>query len=345
MFLPGSHTESAQVVVNCYNFFDRVFPESGMLDLTEGMYFGDPSTPYEQAQKNQINWLLDEAACAKGSRVLDIGCGNGTLLEEAQQRGAEAIGITISPAQVHRCRQRGLEAWLLNYRDINGKWTGYFDAIIANGSVEHFVQPADVIQGKADAIYRELFQICHRIMNPVSPAGRFVTTTIHTHSASPRIASKDLLKVPFAFRWGCDRFHCAMLQKGFGGFYPAEGQLQLCVQPYFRLLRQVDGTYDYHLTSEQCLRHVKHSLFRRKTGPHIWLRLLSFMMRHPRQGVILLFCLFIAESWQWQFRGDTPPTKLLRQTWQFQTAKSEAETLNSGGVSYGEKKGVAHLNY
>jgi cyclopropane-fatty-acyl-phospholipid synthase len=164
MLLPGSHMETAQVVVNCYDFFDRVFPDSGLLDLTEGMYFGDPSIPYEQAQKNQINWLLDEVACTKGSRVLDIGCGNGTLLEAAQRRGAEAIGITISPAQVHRCRQRGLDVRLLNYRDIDGKWTDYFDAIIANGSVEHFVQPTDVIRGKADAIYHELFKICQRIM-------------------------------------------------------------------------------------------------------------------------------------------------------------------------------------
>jgi hypothetical protein len=55
MILPGSHIETAQVVVNCYDFFDRVFPESGLLDLTEGMYCGDPSIPYKQAQKNQIN--------------------------------------------------------------------------------------------------------------------------------------------------------------------------------------------------------------------------------------------------------------------------------------------------
>ena len=42
MFLPGSHIETAQVVVNCYDFFDRVFPESGLFDLTEGMYCGNP---------------------------------------------------------------------------------------------------------------------------------------------------------------------------------------------------------------------------------------------------------------------------------------------------------------
>jgi len=319
MLLPGSKIETAQVVVNCYDFFDRVFPECGLLDLTEGMYCGDPSIPYEQAQSNQINWLLDEVDCVKGSRVLDIGCGNGSLLEAAQQRGAEAIGITISSAQVQRCRQRGLDARLLNYRDIDKNWTGYFDGVIANGSVEHFVQPADILEGKADAIYRELFQICHRILNPASSVKRFVTTTIHTHATSPCINAKELLKGPLAFRWGCEEFHYALVQKGFGGFYPAEGQLAQCAEPYFRLLCEVDGTHDYHLTSEACFKHVKQSLFRRTTGSRIWRRLLSFVMHHPRQGVILLICLFIAESWQWQFRGTNPPTRLLRQTWLFQT--------------------------
>jgi hypothetical protein len=156
-------------------------------------------------------------------------------------------------------------------------------------------------------------------MNPVSPVRRFVTTTIHTHKTSPCIASKDLLKGPLTFRWGSDEFHYALLQKGFGGFYPAEGQLKRCAAPHFRLLQEVDGTHDYHLTSEQCFSQVKYSLVRCKTGPSIWRRLFSFIMRHPRQGVILCLCLFIAESWQWQFRGTTPPTRLLRQTWQFQT--------------------------
>jgi hypothetical protein len=55
------------------------------------------------------------------------------------------------------------------------------------------------------------------------------------------------------------------------------------------------------------------------------------MIRHPRQGALFFLSLFIAESWQWQFKGTTPPTMLSRQTWQFQTVKSEVETLNSGG--------------
>lgn len=311
-------TDTSQVVVNCYDFFDSVFPECGLLDLTEGMYYDDPSISYEQAQKNQIHWLLDQVVCGKGSRLLDIGCGNGTLLEAAQDRGAEAVGITISPPQVQRCRKRGLDVLLLNYRDIAAEWMGYFDAIIANGSVEHFVQPRDVINGKADAIYHELFKICHRLINPASPVRRFATTIIHSCENSPHLDPEDLLKGPLAFRWFSAKFHYALLQQGFGGFYPAPGQLKRCAKPYFRLLQEGDGTHDYHLTSEECFRRVKRSLFRWKTGPPIWRRLVSLLRHHPRQGIILFFCLFIAESWQWQFRGTQPPTKLLRQTWEYQ---------------------------
>jgi hypothetical protein len=31
-------------------------------------------------------------------------------------------------------------------------------------------------------------------------------------------------------------------------------------------------------------------------------------------------CLFITDSWQRQFRGEHPPTTLLRKTWKYVTA-------------------------
>ena len=187
------------VVVNCYDFFDRVFPECGLFDLTEGIYNGESSTSYEQAQKNQINWILDEVNCRNGSRILDIGCGYGTLLAVARERGAEAIGITISPPQVQHCRDRGLDARLLDYREIDETWNGYFDGIIANGSIEHFVQPRDVLEGLADTVYQELFRICHRVIDPGSHVRRLVTTTIHSHEFSPDIRLEELTNGPFAF--------------------------------------------------------------------------------------------------------------------------------------------------
>jgi cyclopropane fatty-acyl-phospholipid synthase-like methyltransferase len=45
--------------------------------------------------RGEANYLLDEIKCYEGSHILDIGCGNGALLESARERGATGIGVTI----------------------------------------------------------------------------------------------------------------------------------------------------------------------------------------------------------------------------------------------------------
>ena len=71
--------------MNCYSAVDRLFPTCGLFDLTEGIYDRDPNTPHEQAQARQHAYLLDQAQCGAGSRVLDLGCGYGTLLEGVRE--------------------------------------------------------------------------------------------------------------------------------------------------------------------------------------------------------------------------------------------------------------------
>ncbi len=307
-------TAPARTVMNCYEFFERVFPECGFLDFTDGMYLGNPALPYEQAQANQIDWLLDQVGCAAGTRLLDIGCGNGTLVEAAQRRGARATGVTISTPQVHRCRRRGLDVQLRDYRHLPDEWTGQFDAIVANGSIEHFVQPEDVQAERDDAVYQDLFAICRRLLRP--RGGKFATTVIHQHEATPRISPEDMRKNPFRFRWGSSRFHYALLQRGFGGYYPQLGQLERCAAPHFRLIAEVDGTEDYRLTSEYWFAQVRKKLFTWKTGTRVGSRLLGHWLRHPVHAATMCVCLFVAESWQRQFRGNPAPTRLLRHVWQ-----------------------------
>ncbi len=88
-----------KTTVNCYTFFDAVFPACGLLDYTEGMYHGDPSLPFDVAQRNQIRYLLDEVGCQHDFRLLDVGCGNGNLLEEAQLRGTRSSASRSRPSR------------------------------------------------------------------------------------------------------------------------------------------------------------------------------------------------------------------------------------------------------
>jgi cyclopropane-fatty-acyl-phospholipid synthase len=304
-------SSAVATTVDCYEFWDRVFRRAGVLDYTEGYYYGDPSIPYEQAQHNQISFLLDEVGCHEGSRILDIGCGNGTLLDEVRRRGATGTGVTISPHQVQFCRERGLDVRLLNYRDIGQDLNGRFDAVLANGPVEHFVQPCDAAEGRADAIYSELFAICHRVIDPSSSSRRMMNTTIHFGNVY--VEPKDAMRSPWRFRLFSDKFQYAMLVRGFGGYYPTLGQFERCAWPYFKLLHERDATYDYHLTSEEWLKYGLHSLVSLRQ----WGRLLPFAVRHPRHAARMLFSLTVAQSWNWQFRTDRPPMKHLWQTWEY----------------------------
>jgi cyclopropane fatty-acyl-phospholipid synthase-like methyltransferase len=299
-------------VVACYSVFDRIFPACGFTDLTDGMYEGDPHRPYEQAQARQAEVLLDRAEVWSASRLLDIGCGYGRILRAAETRGARAWGISVSPEQVKRNTRAGLNVRLRDYKHLGPEWDGQFDAVIANGSLEHFAQPADDAAGRDDAIYRHMFATAHRLLDPDARGAKFVTTAIHFRG---RPDPGDLLRPPSDFPHGSAGFHWARLARSFGGWYPVTGQLDRCAEGYFRLVHEEDGTDDYRLTSEAWLAGVRRALRSSRVLRVGWAALAAFV-RRPTHTPRMLRCMLGSESWNWQFRGDPAPTVLLRQTWE-----------------------------
>ena len=75
------------------------------------------------------------AMIRSGARVLDVGCGDGALLEHLKTRDVDGRGIEISQANVNACVARGLavdpqRVWM-HYQEMNprhvwwqGKWSG-----------------------------------------------------------------------------------------------------------------------------------------------------------------------------------------------------------------------------
>ena len=109
-------------------------------------------------------------------------------------------------------------------------WEHAFDAIIANGSLEHFVQAADAAAGRADAIYEEMFAICRRLL--VS-GGRLVTTAIHFRDVT-QFDPTEILRGSAAHPRGSPAFQYATLVETFGGWYPEPGQLETLRHLMFR---------------------------------------------------------------------------------------------------------------
>ena len=301
---------SAKTVITCYDLLD-VAPVGGVIDFTDGKYNDDPSTSYEQAQINQVEYLLDEAKCEKGSTVLDLGCGYGKVLKRAGLRGASGVGITISEFQVKRAHSMGLNVQLLDYKNIPESWSNTFDCIIANGSIEHFVQVKDALDGKSDEIYAEMFKICHRILKP---KGRFVTTIMHDNS---NIDPKQIVRGSYAFKRGTDNFHFArVLLEDLGGWYPKKDQLEKCAKGKFELVKREDGTQDYNYTAEGWLLSIRQNLL---TNPKVYWPIIVKIMRHGWRAISMLDTWVVAQSWEWHFRkrkDGTTPIRLYRDTWQ-----------------------------
>ncbi|WP_428306509.1 SAM-dependent methyltransferase [Lacipirellula sp.] len=311
---PRPRVAPTKLVKLCYTMVHAA-EAVGIRDLADGEYLPTDTT-LEAGIDRQLNYLLDQVGCTRpGFRLLEIGCGYGHLLQLAIARGAVAVGINISSEQVRYCNEHGAHVYCCNYRDLltATEWYGQFDGVIANGSLEHWVQPEDVQAGKMDAIYCESFDIVHRLLAPAVPDARYVTTAIHVK----REVKPEYLLTPWGRHpRGSDRRHFSLLHNWMGGYYPVDRQLEKCASPFFALKAEVDGTAGYKQANDYRMARMMSGLY---TNPKLVWRIVRSLARHPRITGTMIESYFIEKSWDWQFRGDDPPMKLLRQTWQIAT--------------------------
>ncbi|HET7506739.1 MAG TPA: cyclopropane-fatty-acyl-phospholipid synthase family protein [Solirubrobacterales bacterium] len=99
----------------------------------------------EEAQEEKLDTVARKLQIKEGERVLDVGCGwGGFPLHAATKYGANVVGITLSPPQAEKARQRAEEAGVadrvdirvMDYRDLPSLGEK-FDAIASIGMVEH----------------------------------------------------------------------------------------------------------------------------------------------------------------------------------------------------------------
>ena len=103
--------------------------------------------------RSLLEWLAPRA----GERILDLGCGDGTLTAEIAAAGAEGGGVDASAEQAAATRARGLEARVAVGADL--QFAGEFDAVFSNAALHWMTQADAVIAGVARAL---------------RPGGRFV---------------------------------------------------------------------------------------------------------------------------------------------------------------------------
>jgi trans-aconitate methyltransferase len=102
--------------------------------------------------------LLDLLAPQAGMRILDVGCGDGTLTQKIVERGATVMGIDASEAMVAAAQAKGIDARHISAYDL--AFENEFDAAFSNAALHWMTEdPARVLRNIARAL---------------KPGGRFV---------------------------------------------------------------------------------------------------------------------------------------------------------------------------
>lgn len=148
-------------------------------------YFSSEQDTLEAAQEAKLDLICRKLALAPGERLLDIGCGWGSLVLHAAARyGVQAVGVTLSEPQAElarsRVREQGLsdrvEIRVADYRELRD---GPYEKIASVGMYEH------VGLAQLDAYIRVIDQL-------LAPGGLFLNHGIaRLYSESPDPAHPD----------------------------------------------------------------------------------------------------------------------------------------------------------
>ncbi len=88
----------------------------------------------------------------EGERILDLGCGEGTLGLEITRHGASVLGVDLSAEMVAKARKNGLEAEVMSVTQI--PFDAEFDAVFSNAMLHWVREPELAVVHIAKALKR-----------------------------------------------------------------------------------------------------------------------------------------------------------------------------------------------
>ncbi len=163
----GATAESIQYHYDLGNDFYSEWLDSSMT-YSAALWLDDiDKKDLDQAQQAKLDWHLNRAGLSKGGRLLDIGCGWGSLIRThmANPNAVAADGLTLSDAQADYVEALDLDkVKILRHGWLDHEPTEGYDGIVSIGAFEHFAKPGIDSQHKI-AVYREFFRKCKTFLN------------------------------------------------------------------------------------------------------------------------------------------------------------------------------------
>jgi len=157
----------ADYYTKAHGIYQRAMDRFGHHSIHVG-YFDDEHTGHDSAVENMTRVVADAVDVGEGDRVLDCGCGvGGPATWLAGWRGAEVVGLNVTPMHLERARELAVE------RGVADQTTFREDDFTAMESVAD--DSMDVVWGLEAVCYaadkREFLEQAARVLRP---GGRLV---------------------------------------------------------------------------------------------------------------------------------------------------------------------------
>jgi len=131
MKIPAHHIERLE------RFIDRVKSET----------YPEPPTPiHTPIIEAMVPQTLEMTKLAPGSRVLDVGCGQGQSMEMFAKAGMEVVGVTLNDQDRDVCLSRGLDVRMMDQSFLDFEPES-FDLLWVRHCLEHSIFPYFTLEG------------------------------------------------------------------------------------------------------------------------------------------------------------------------------------------------------
>ena len=288
-------------IINFYRWSDTLWNSKTvkiMDTYTEGKHDCNPHIHVKDTMHPKFQWMAMEGNVTSESSVLEIGCGNGEFLKYLKEeiKCKNVVGITLSPEQHKYLSNKGYNIVLSSIWDLPKSLYNKFDAIVLNGSTEHFLNCTE-----SDNKFDEMFNMINKCFNPRSKSKRIVITCIHFHRK---------LSI-------YEYFQVYLLERTYGGKYPnnINTYVDIAKKYNMKLIKQENRTMDYYIWARKIWWNVLYGLKEPNTLFNGTVDIPVFLLNDPYYIQKILHVIF--QTWSWQFDvpffpmlsyNDTPPT-------------------------------------
>lgn len=129
----------------CGFVFMRRIPSTDELENYYSIYAYESEKEIPEPTRISIEYHLDKfEKYRKNNRMLDVGCGEGWILESAKARGWDVYGTEFSSNAIEICRKKGIKmyAGVLKPEAIEER---DFDVVISTQAIEHINNPREEV--------------------------------------------------------------------------------------------------------------------------------------------------------------------------------------------------------